>query len=53
MLIMVVPHQRTALNQRLHVYFWTASIVLVYSLLVGFYKIKNTGAIIIRRTKSS
>ncbi|KAJ6561665.1 oligosaccharyl transferase subunit OST3/OST6 family [Mycena capillaripes] len=40
MLIVVVPYQRPGL-QRLYVYFWSAIIVLVYSVLVVFYKVKN------------
>ncbi|KAF8153650.1 oligosaccharyl transferase subunit OST3/OST6 family [Mycena galopus ATCC 62051] len=43
MLIMVAPRQRSALLQRLHVYFWTASIMVGYSVLVVFYKVKNKG----------
>ncbi|KAF7337098.1 hypothetical protein MVEN_02147400 [Mycena venus] len=41
MLIMVVPRQRSAFTQRLHVYFWTACILVVYSILIVFIKVKN------------
>ncbi|KAJ7679338.1 hypothetical protein DFH06DRAFT_508687 [Mycena polygramma] len=40
MLIMVVPYQRREV-QRLYVYFWSAVILLVYSVLVVFYKVKT------------
>ncbi|KAJ7825168.1 hypothetical protein B0H13DRAFT_2122691 [Mycena leptocephala] len=41
MLIMVVPYQRSARRQRFHVYFWSVTILLVYSVLVVFTKVKN------------
>ncbi|KAK7006265.1 hypothetical protein R3P38DRAFT_2646905 [Favolaschia claudopus] len=43
MLITVAPRQRSPLVQRLHIYFWTTCIVMVYSILVGFYKAKHPG----------
>jgi oligosaccharyltransferase complex subunit gamma len=43
MLIMVVPRQRSALVQRVQVYGLTATIVIVYSVLIVFYKVKMRG----------
>ncbi|KAJ6573836.1 dolichyl-diphosphooligosaccharide-protein glycotransferase [Mycena vulgaris] len=44
MLIMVVPYQSSARRQRLQIYLWSALIMLVYSVLVVFFKSKNRGA---------
>ncbi|KAJ7041799.1 hypothetical protein C8F04DRAFT_1078763 [Mycena alexandri] len=43
MLIMFVPNQHSARSQRIHVYVWSAVILLVYSVLIVFYKTKRTG----------
>nr|GAT58663.1 predicted protein [Mycena chlorophos] len=43
MLIMVIPHQGTGSRQRLQVYLWTTIIVLVYSILIVLFKVKNRG----------
>jgi NADH:ubiquinone oxidoreductase subunit 6 (subunit J) len=49
MLIMVVPYQRSARRQRFHVYFWSVTILLVYSVLVVFTKVKNRRMDIVQR----
>ncbi|KAJ6512539.1 dolichyl-diphosphooligosaccharide-protein glycotransferase [Mycena sanguinolenta] len=41
MLLVVVPRQQSAFAQRLHVYFWTVTILVAYSVLVVFYKVKR------------
>ncbi|KAK7054860.1 oligosaccharyl transferase subunit ost3/OST6 [Paramarasmius palmivorus] len=43
MLIMIVPYQSSPSRQRLQVYLWSGVILLVYSVLVTLFKVKNRG----------
>lgn len=43
MLIMVIPYQTSAQRQRFQIYLWSAVIMLVYSILVVIFKVKNRG----------
>ncbi|KAH6918572.1 dolichyl-diphosphooligosaccharide-protein glycotransferase [Coprinopsis sp. MPI-PUGE-AT-0042] len=43
MLILVVPLQKSASRQRLQVYIWTGVIIIIYSVLVSIFKVKNKG----------
>ncbi|KAJ7709888.1 oligosaccharyl transferase subunit OST3/OST6 family [Mycena rosella] len=43
MLIMVIPYQTSAQRQRFQIYLWSTIIVLVYSILVVLFKVKNRG----------
>ncbi|KAJ7097911.1 hypothetical protein B0H15DRAFT_823259 [Mycena belliarum] len=43
MLIMVIPYQTSAQRQRFQIYLWSAIIMLVYSILVVLFKVKNRG----------
>ncbi|KAJ7273730.1 oligosaccharyl transferase subunit OST3/OST6 family [Mycena haematopus] len=43
MLTMVIPYQATAQRQRFQIYLWSAIIMLVYSILIVLFKIKNRG----------
>ncbi|KAJ7449828.1 hypothetical protein FB451DRAFT_1146605 [Mycena latifolia] len=43
MLIMVIPYQTSAQRQRFQIYLWSVIIMLVYSILVVLFKVKNRG----------
>ncbi|KAF8163316.1 oligosaccharyl transferase subunit OST3/OST6 family [Crassisporium funariophilum] len=43
MLIMIVPYQSSPQRQRMQVYLWTGVIMLVYSVLVSLFRVKNRG----------
>ncbi|KAH9484269.1 Tumor suppressor candidate 3 [Psilocybe cubensis] len=43
MLTMVVPLQTSPQKQRFQVYIWTAVIMIVYSVLVSLFRVKNRG----------
>ncbi|PPQ66066.1 hypothetical protein CVT26_010808 [Gymnopilus dilepis] len=43
MLILVVPHQKSPQRQRLQVYLWTGVTMIVYSVLVSLFRVKNRG----------
>ncbi|KAJ7172460.1 hypothetical protein C8R46DRAFT_1086003 [Mycena filopes] len=43
MLIMVIPYQATAHRQRFQIYLWSTIIMLVYSILIVLFKVKNRG----------
>ncbi|KAF8636581.1 hypothetical protein AX17_003392 [Amanita inopinata Kibby_2008] len=43
MLIVVVPKQTSPLRQKVQVYLWTIIIMIVYSILVSLFRIKNRG----------
>ncbi|KAJ7046797.1 hypothetical protein C8F04DRAFT_1061785 [Mycena alexandri] len=43
MLIMVIPYQATAQRQRFQIYLWSTIIMLVYSILIVLFKVKNRG----------
>jgi oligosaccharyltransferase complex subunit gamma len=43
MLILVVPLQKSPSRQRLQVYIWTGVIIIIYSVLVSLFKVKNRG----------
>ncbi len=47
MLIMVVPYQTSPQRQRMQIYLWTAVIMIMYSVLVSLFKIKNGGTFIL------
>ena len=43
MLINITPRQTSPHRQRLQVYLWTGVIMLVYSVLVSLFRLKNKG----------
>jgi oligosaccharyltransferase complex subunit gamma len=43
MLISVIPRQTSPHRQRLQVYLWTGVIMIVYSILVSLFRLKNRG----------
>ncbi|PFH54341.1 hypothetical protein AMATHDRAFT_135782 [Amanita thiersii Skay4041] len=43
MLILVIPKQASPTRQRIQVYLWSAVIVIVYSILVSLFRVKNRG----------
>jgi hypothetical protein len=43
MLILVIPYQASAARQRVQVYLWSGVILLVYSVLVVIFRVKNRG----------
>jgi len=43
MLTVVVPYQTSASRQRTQIYLWTSVILIVYSMLVSIFRIKNRG----------
>ncbi|KAF7294920.1 hypothetical protein MIND_01030100 [Mycena indigotica] len=43
MLVMVIPYQTSGQRQRVQVYLWTTIIMLVYSILIVLFKVKNRG----------
>jgi len=43
MLILVVPHQSSPQKQRMQIFIWTGVTVILYSVLVSLFKIKNRG----------
>ncbi|KAF7363462.1 hypothetical protein MSAN_01002000 [Mycena sanguinolenta] len=43
MLTTVIPYQATAQRQRFQIYLWTTIIMLVYSILIVLFKVKNRG----------
>jgi len=47
MLIMVVPYQTSPQRQRIQIYLWTAVIMIMYSVLVSLFRIKNGGTFIL------
>lgn len=44
MLILVTPLQPSPQRQRAQIYLWTAIIMVIYSILVSFFRLKNKGA---------
>ncbi|KAF5380810.1 hypothetical protein D9615_003969 [Tricholomella constricta] len=44
MLVMVVPYQTSPARQRLQIYLWSGVFVIVYSVLVSLFRVKNRGA---------
>ncbi|KAG6818101.1 hypothetical protein H0H87_000005 [Tephrocybe sp. NHM501043] len=53
MLVMVVPYQSSAGRQRLQVYLWTGVFVVVYSVLVSLFRVKNRGTYILLQISAS
>lgn len=43
MLTVVVPMQTSAAKQRMQIYLWTAVIMVIYSVLVSLFRVKNRG----------
>ncbi|THU91135.1 oligosaccharyl transferase subunit OST3/OST6 family [Dendrothele bispora CBS 962.96] len=43
MLTVIVPYQSSASRQRMQVYLWSAVIMLIYSVLVTIFRLKNRG----------
>jgi len=43
MLILVIPYQSSPQRQRLQVYLWTGVIMIIYSVLVSLFRVKNRG----------
>ncbi|PBK96885.1 oligosaccharyl transferase subunit OST3/OST6 family [Armillaria gallica] len=43
MLTIIVPYQTSAARQRLQVYLWVGIIMIIYSVLVSIFKVKNRG----------
>jgi len=43
MLISVIPNQTSGQRQRVQIYLWTTIIMLVYSILIVLFKVKNRG----------
>ncbi len=43
MLILVVPFQTSPQKQRLQIYLWTSVIVIIYSVLISIFRVKNRG----------
>jgi len=43
MLTLVVPTQMSPTRQRIQVYLWTTVIILIFSILVSLFKVKNRG----------
>ena len=43
MLIMITPYQSSPQRQRLQIYLWTGVIMIIYSVLVSLFKLKNRG----------
>jgi hypothetical protein len=43
MLIVVIPLQPSPKRQRVQIYIWTAMIMVIYSILVSFFRLKNKG----------
>ncbi|XP_006458115.1 hypothetical protein AGABI2DRAFT_190476 [Agaricus bisporus var. bisporus H97] len=43
MLIFVVPNQKSPARQRAQVYLWSAVIVIIYSVLISLFRLKNRG----------
>ncbi|KAF8910946.1 oligosaccharyl transferase subunit OST3/OST6 family [Gymnopilus junonius] len=43
MLILVVPYQTSPQRQRIQVYLWTGVTMIVYSVLVSLFRVKNRG----------
>ncbi|KAF5315854.1 hypothetical protein D9611_004706 [Ephemerocybe angulata] len=43
MLTLIVPFQRSPAKQRMQIYLWTAVIMIIYSVLVSLFRVKNRG----------
>lgn len=43
MLTMIVPYQTSPARQRLQVYLWSGVLMLIYSVLVTLFRVKNRG----------
>jgi len=43
MLISIIPRQTSPQRQRLQVYLWTGVIMIVYSVLISLFRVKNRG----------
>ncbi|KAG6866928.1 hypothetical protein C0991_003844 [Blastosporella zonata] len=43
MLVMVVPYQSSPARQRIQIYLWTGVFLVVYSVLVSLFRVKNRG----------
>jgi len=43
MLIVIIPRQRSPMRQKVQVYLWTAIVMIMYSVLVSIFRIKNRG----------
>jgi oligosaccharyltransferase complex subunit gamma len=43
MLIVVAPYQSSPQRQRAQVYLWTAVIMIIYSILISLFRVKNRG----------
>lgn len=43
MLILIVPYQTSPQRQRMQVYVWTGVTMIVYSVLVSLFRVKNRG----------
>jgi hypothetical protein len=43
MLISIIPRQTSPHRQRLQVYLWTGVIVILYSVLISLFRLKNRG----------
>lgn len=50
MLIVVIPYQSSAGRQRLQIYLWSTVIMLLYSVLVAIFKVKNRGIVFVFRS---
>lgn len=52
MLIMIVPTQSSPHRQRLQIYLWTGVIMIMYSVLVSLFRVKNRGWSLLRLLSS-
>jgi len=43
MLTLIVPMQQNPSKQRVQIYLWTAVIVIIFSVLVSIFRVKNRG----------
>jgi oligosaccharyltransferase complex subunit gamma len=45
MLIVIIPYQSSPQRQRLQIYLWSVVIMLIYSVLVSLFTMKNGGKV--------
>jgi oligosaccharyltransferase complex subunit gamma len=45
MLIVIIPRQSSPMRQKVQVYLWTAIVIIMYSVLVSIFRVKNRGEI--------
>lgn len=49
MLTLVIPNQTSPNRQRAQVYLWSAVVIIIYSVLVSLFRVKNRGKFRIRQ----